>query len=73
MSSYYVNNNLKYYQTSISNDSEVRNALILLGLRHFLGYSHSIVPMGLGVRSRHTRLMPSTSWVMRSVILCSRA
>ena len=41
MSSYYVNNNLKQYQTSINNDSEVRNALILLGLRHFLGYSHS--------------------------------
>ena len=36
-------------------------------------YSHSIVPMGLGVRSRQTRLMPSTSWVMRSVILCSSA
>ena len=24
-------------------------------------YSHSIVPMGFGVRSRRTRLMPSTS------------
>ncbi len=24
-------------------------------------YSHSMVPMGLGVRSRQTRLMPSTS------------
>ena len=28
-------------------------------------YSHSIVPMGLGVRSMRTRLMPSTSWVIR--------
>jgi len=28
-------------------------------------YSHSMVPMGLGVRSSRTRLMPSTSWVMR--------
>ena len=28
-------------------------------------YSHSIVPMGLGVKSIRTRLMPSTSWVMR--------
>ena len=33
-------------------------------------YSHSMVPMGLGVRSRQTRLMPSTSLVMRLVILC---
>lgn len=32
-------------------------------------YSHSIVPMGLGVRSRRTRLMPSTSEVIRAVIL----
>ena len=29
------------------------------------GHSHSMVPMGLGVRSIRTRLMPSTSWVMR--------
>ena len=31
----------------------------------FSYYSHSMVPMGLGVRSIRTRLMPSTSWVMR--------
>ena len=36
-------------------------------------YSHSMVPMGLGVRSYRTRLMPSTSWVIRLVIWCSRA
>ena len=36
-------------------------------------YSHSMVPMGLGVRSYRTRLMPSTSWVMRSTILCRTA
>ena len=35
-------------------------------------YSHSIVPIGLGVRSSSTRLTPSTSWVMRSVMWCSR-
>ena len=28
-------------------------------------YSHSMVPMGFGVRSSRTRLIPSTSWVMR--------
>ena len=28
-------------------------------------YSHSMVPMGLGVRSSRTRLMPSASWVIR--------
>ncbi len=32
-------------------------------------YSHSIVPTGLGVRSRRTLLIPSTSAVMRFVIL----
>ena len=36
-------------------------------------YSHAMVPMGLGVRSYRTRLMPSTSWVMRSTILCRTA
>jgi len=34
-----------------------------------LDYSHSIVPTGFGVRSKRTRLMPSTSAVMRFVIL----
>ena len=29
------------------------------------GHSHSMVPMGLGVRSMTTRLIPGTSWVMR--------
>ena len=38
------------------------------GLFH-LAYSHSIVPVGLGVRSYRTLLMPSTSEVMRAVIL----
>ena len=32
-------------------------------------YSHSIVPTGLGVRSMSTRLIPSTSLVIRAVIL----
>ena len=36
-------------------------------------HSHSMVPMGFGVRSSRTRLMPSTSCVIRSVILCSTA
>ena len=36
-------------------------------------YSHSMVPTGLGVRSINTRLMPSTSAVMRAVILCRTA
>ena len=35
------------------------------------GHSHSIVPVGLGVRSNRTRLMPSTSEVIRATILCS--
>ena len=34
------------------------------------GHSHSMVPMGLGVMSKTTRLMPSTSWVIRSVMWC---
>ena len=34
-------------------------------------HSHSMVPVGLGVRSMRTRLMPSTSEVMRLTILCS--
>ena len=36
-------------------------------------YSHSMVPVGFGVRSYRTRLMPSTSAVMRLTILCSTA
>ena len=40
--------------------------------KHFC-YSHSIVPTGLGVRSSRTRLMPSTSAVIRAVMWCSRA
>ena len=47
--------------------------LILLGFRTFSIYSHSIVPIGLGVRSITTRLIPSTSWVMRSVMWCRSA
>lgn len=43
-----------------------------LGLDNDL-YSHSIVPVGLGVISYSTRLMPSTSAVMRAVILCRTA
>ena len=34
-------------------------------------YSHSIVPVGLGVKSNSTRFMPLTSCVIRSVICCS--
>jgi len=30
-----------------------------------IDYSHSMVPMGLGVRSIRTRLIPGTSWVIR--------
>ena len=33
--------------------------------RRSMIYSHSMVPMGLGVRSIRTRLIPSTSWVIR--------
>ena len=32
-------------------------------------HSHSIVPVGFGVRSKSTRLMPSTSFVIRDTIL----
>ena len=39
--------------------------------RFLFRYSHSMVPVGLGVRSKSTRLMPSTSEVMRLTILCS--
>ena len=31
-------------------------------------YSHSIVPIGLGVKSIRTLLIPGTSWVIRYVI-----
>ena len=34
------------------------------------GHSHSMVPTGFGVRSISTRLMPSTSEVIRFTILC---
>ena len=35
------------------------------------GYSYSIVPVGLGVRSYRTRFTPGTSDVMRETILRS--
>lgn len=47
---------------------KIQNPLVFLHFSAFLIYSHSIVPIGLGVRSITTRLIPSTSWVMRSVI-----
>ena len=37
-----------------------------------LDYSHSMVPVGLGVRSNSTRFTPATSLVIRAVICCSR-
>ena len=43
----------------------IRKVIALQRLFDFCDYSHSMVPMGLGVRSIRTRLMPSTSWVMR--------
>ena len=44
---------------------EIEKPLVLLAFLNFSNYSHSMVPMGLGVRSIRTRLMPSTSWVIR--------
>jgi len=43
----------------------IRKVIALQRLFNICNYSHSMVPMGLGVRSMRTRLMPSTSWVMR--------
>ena len=43
----------------------IRKIIALQRLFDFCDYSHSMVPMGLGVRSIRTRLMPSTSWVIR--------
>jgi len=43
----------------------IRKVIALQRLFNFFDYSHSMVPMGLGVRSIRTRLMPSTSWVIR--------
>ena len=43
----------------------IRKVIALQRLFNFCDYSHSMVPMGLGVRSIRTRLMPSTSWVIR--------
>ena len=34
-------------------------------------HSHSMVPVGLGVKSNSTLLIPSTSAVILAVILCS--
>ena len=48
-------------------------ACLLCHRQRKLVYSHSIVPVGLGVKSYRTRLMPGTSAVMRAVILCSTA
>ena len=35
-------------------------------------HSHSIVPVGFGVRSHRTRFTPLTSWVMRSTMWAMR-
>ena len=43
----------------------IRKVIALQRFFDFGYYSHSMVPMGLGVRSNRTRLMPSTSWVIR--------
>ena len=45
-----------------------RKPSVYAGLRGTYNYSHSIVPLGLGVRSYKTRLTPGTSWVIRQVI-----
>ena len=50
-----------------------RKPLIYKAFSTFVYYSHSIVPVGLGVKSYSTRLMPGTSVTMREVILWSRA
>lgn len=57
------------YQNGIILAFEVSRMAINKGFKPLLYYSHSIVPIGLGVRSMRTRLMPSTSWVILSVIL----
>ena len=41
---------------------------LLVKKSFFILYSHSMVPVGFGVRSNSTRFTPATSWVMRSVI-----
>ena len=46
---------------------------VFTGKTEAVHYSHSIVPTGLGVKSINTRLMPSTSAVIRAVILLSTA
>ena len=37
------------------------------------GYSHSMVPVGFGVRSYSTRFTPGTSVTMRLVMWCNSA
>ncbi len=44
------------------------NTKIFGHLQANIYYSHSIVPMGFGVRSYRTLLIPATSLVMRAVI-----
>lgn len=45
---------------------------IHIGLRRLKRHSHSMVPLGFGVRSKRTRFTPFTSEVIRAVISCSR-
>ena len=55
-------------QNLITERMKRKNPLQCNGFLAFMiknDYSHSMVPMGLGVRSIRTRLMPGTSWVMR--------
>lgn len=56
------------YQNGIILAFEVSRMAINKGFTPLLYYSHSIVPIGLGVRSRRTRLMPSTSAVILFVM-----
>lgn len=55
-------------QKLVTEQNKAKNPLQRNGFLTFMiknDYSHSMVPMGLGVRSIRTRLIPGTSWVMR--------
>ena len=59
------------YQGASSNIDEPKNLenLEIQGFSGMWAYSHSIVPTGFGVRSKRTLFIPSTSAVIRLVIL----
>ncbi len=58
---------------SITRQSDSQKKPCIMGLRVWPRHSHSIVPVGFGVRSNSTRLTPGTSAVMRAVMCWSRA